>query len=545
MKLDDGKLRLSASDLVGILNCRHLTVLDRMVAMGELAKPFVWDPSLEVLRERGYRHEAAYLDHLRSQGIDLVTVPDGDVSRSSACETLAAMRRGVPVIVQGVLRNGQWAGRTDVLLRVEQPSELGSWSYEVVDTKLARDTKAGTILQLALYSDLLAQAQGRAPELMHVIAPWREFERESWRTSDFAAFYRKVKGDLEHGLSNGLLGSTYPEPNPHCDVCRWRFPCDEQRRGDDHLSVVAGMGRSHSKELCQREITTVAALAALPVPLTWKPAHGSAASYERLADQARLQVIARETGEPRIQLLPVEPGLGLSRLPEPSPGDVFLDFEGDPFVGQHGLEYLHGFYFCAGGTEWTYRGLWALDREAEKAAFEEFVDFVLARWNAHPGMHIYHYGGYETGALKRLAGRYATREEELDRLLRGNRLVDLLTVVRQGLRASVESYSIKMLEPFYDFVRDADLPDANLALRRLESSLELDEGQLDDTDRATVERYNRDDCVSTQRLRDWLEQLRGQVIASGTDMPRPAPSEPEPGENHTAWLERIAPLVGA
>src|SRR5690349_12422445 len=134
MKSEAGLVRLSASDLVGFLSCRHLANLDKLVAMGKLAKPAVWDPSLEILRERGFRHEAAYLEHLRASGLELCSIPDGDLTTSFFDETCAAMRRGEPAIVQAVLRHGQWAGRADVLLRVEQPSALGAWSYEVVDT---------------------------------------------------------------------------------------------------------------------------------------------------------------------------------------------------------------------------------------------------------------------------------------------------------------------------------------------------------------------------------------------------------------------------
>src|SRR5439155_20074535 len=105
-----------------------------------------------------------------------------------------------------------------------------------------------------------------------------------------------------------------------------------------------------------------------------------------------------------------------------------------------------------------YEPLWALDRMQEKAAFERFIDFVVARLGQYPGLHVYHYGAYERSALTRLMGRYATREEELDQILRAKLLVDLLTVVRQGIRAGIESYSIKKLEPLYGFVRDAKLP---------------------------------------------------------------------------------------
>ena len=87
-------------------------------------------------------------------------------------------------------------------------------------------------------------------------------------------------------------------------------------------------------------------------------------------------------------------------------------------------------------------------------------------------MHVYHYAPYEPSAFKRLMGRYATREDELDRLLRGGRFVDLYGVVRQGLRAGVERYSIKNLEPLYGFARAVPLPDASRALRVMEQALE-------------------------------------------------------------------------
>jgi uncharacterized protein len=170
----------------------------------------------------------------------------------------------------------------------------------------------------------------------------------------------------------------------------------------------------------------------------------------------------------------VKVGFGLTRLPEPCEVDIFLDFEGDPFVGEHGLEYLFG-YLCGdqnGGPYWSH---WAFTRAEEKQAFQSFVDFVMARWAENPNLHIYHYAPYEPAALKRLMGRYATREEEIDRMLRAGLFVDLYQVVRHALRASVESYSIKQLEQFYDFKREIALPDVNVALAELQASLELDD----------------------------------------------------------------------
>ncbi len=154
-KLGDSFL-VSASDLVGHLNCHHLTGLDIAVATGTLAKPKVWDPLLQLLWERGARHEQAFVDHLKSRGFS-VTVIDGiGVDDIAVSRTRDAMIAGDEVIVQGAFRRNAWVGRTDILRRIETPSDLGAWSYEVIDTKLARETKGGTVLQLCLYADLVA-----------------------------------------------------------------------------------------------------------------------------------------------------------------------------------------------------------------------------------------------------------------------------------------------------------------------------------------------------------------------------------------------------
>jgi hypothetical protein len=165
MKKAGNIFELSATDLVGYLNCHHLTALDRAVAEGALPKPKVWDPFLQILSERGAAHEKSYVEHLKKAGLDVVRIDGIEVTNATVADTLTAMRRGIPAIVQAALAHQGWNGRADILRRIEVPSALGAWSYEPIDTKLARETKAGTILQLCLYADLLAAMQGRRPEL--------------------------------------------------------------------------------------------------------------------------------------------------------------------------------------------------------------------------------------------------------------------------------------------------------------------------------------------------------------------------------------------
>jgi predicted RecB family nuclease len=537
-------VQLSASDLVGHLNCRNLTELDLAVAKGALTKPRVWNPLLDVARERGLRHEEDYVDHLRSSGFEVETIADMEFNQDAVAATAKAMSLGRQVIVQGAFLADNWGGRVDVLLRVETPSSLGDWSYEVVDTKLSRETKGGTVLQLSLYSDLLTKAQGLTPQWFHVIAPWSEYQPQTFRVADFAAYYRRVRASLEQAVKLDQTIDVYPDPKPFCDVCRWQERCDAKRHADDHLSLVAGISKIQMAELAEHGVTSCAALAAVPIPLTFKPSRGSATALERVREQARIQVEGKAAGDVRYERLETIPGFGLAKLCEPCPGDIFLDFEGDPFAGEGGLEYLSGYSFRGEDGQERYVPDWAFSRAEERAAFERFIDFVMNRLSLYPDLHIYHFAPYEPAALKRLMGRYATREDELDQLLRGKRFVDLFSVVRQGLRASVESYSIKRLEPLYGYVRETSLPDANQALAQVQALLELgDASEIGDDERRIVQAYNRDDCRSTWRLRDWLETVRASAISAGEIIERPASLNAEPSQALSERRLQIAALV--
>ena len=497
-----------------------------------------------MLRERGLRHELGYIDHLSAKGLDVETIAGVGFDADAVAATARAMRLGRAVIVQGAFLANNWGGRTDVLLRVETQSSLGDWSYEVIDTKLSRETKGGTVLQLSLYSDLVGKIQGLPPQRSHVIVPWSDYQPQSFRTDDFAAYYRRVKASLQQAVKLDQAVGVYPDPKPYCEVCRWQERCDAKRRADDHLSLVAGISNVQITELAEQTITTTAALAAMPIPLTFKPSRGSANSLERVREQARIQVEGNAAGAVLYERLEPIPGFGLAKLYEPSPGDIFLDLEGDPFVGDGGLEYLFGYSFRGEDGQELYVGEWALSRAQERVDFEQFIEFVMDRLKAYPDLHIYHYAPYEPAALKRLMGRYATREDELDQLLRGKRFVDLFAVVRQGLRASVESYSIKRLEPLYGYVREASLRNANQALAKVQAFLELgDARDIGADERNVVETYNRDDCRSTWRLRDWLETVRASAIADGANIARPALSDAEPSEALSDWQLKIEALV--
>ena len=524
MKQTAEALVRAPTDLSNFLGCQHLSALDLRVARGELERPVRYDEVLAELREHGLAHEQAYLAHLRGQDLRIV----GDEEGSTNNATLEAMHSGVDVICQATLEHGVWSGRVDFLRKVDAPSDLGNWSYEPFDTKLARETKAGTILQLCVYAHLLEKLQGARPVLMHVVPPGTGFEPVSYRVDDFGAYFRLLERSIDAFVTQP--DETYPELVSHCDYCAWWAECDERRRGDDHLCYVAGISRMQIKSLRALGIEKLAELAALEsVP---EPSHGSREALERVQEQARVQQVGRDANRPYHELKePFDAEHGLALLPEPTSDDIFLDFEGDHFATEGVQEYLLGYVIADPASNLVYTPFWAETREQERAAFEQFIDLAIETRRRNPGAHIYHFAPYEPAAFKRLMGRYATREVELDELLRGHAFVDLYMVVKRAVVASVERYSIKDLEPFFDYVREQDLRGATASRRVVENAIAA--GGLDEhlePHRQIVEDYNREDCESALRLRNWLEQIRVDAIAEGHDLPRPPVESGEASE---------------
>ena len=434
--------------------------------------------------------------------------------------TLAAMHAGVDVVYQATLADDAWSGRVDFLRKVDTPSGLGAWSYEVFDTKLARETRAATILQLCVYSYLLGELQGSRPASMHVVTPGNDFEPLSYRVDEYAAYFRLLARGMAEFVAHP--DDTYPEVVSHCDYCAWWAQCEQRRRDDDHLCFVAGISKTQIKALRTLDVERLAALATLePVP---NPPQGSREALIRVREQARVQQFARQSRAPYFELKePLDSEHGLALLPEPTPDDIFLDLEGDHFAEAGVQEYLLGYVATGAEGEMQYTSLWATTHLEECAAFERFIDLATEIRTRNPGAHIYHFAPYEPAAMKHLMGRYATREVELDELLRARVFVDLYTVVKRALIAGIERYSIKDLEPLFGYARTQDLREAAMSRRIVERAIAA--GDIDefvDPYRRIVEVYNREDCESTVRLRDWLELLRNEAIAAGHDLPRPA-----------------------
>lgn len=507
MRRYNDSLLHSASDLNAFLGCAHAAALNlRAIDDPALrARRAVDDAAAALVQDAGHAHEAGYLAVLP----DVVEISKGGSLESAAAATRAAMCDGAPVIYQATFFGPPWHGYADFLRRVEMPSALGGWSYEAVDTKLARTAKPSHVLQLGLYSDLIAEVQGSRPHAMHVVLG--NGREETFRAQEFRHTLDAAKRRYLGFVDGGAHGSA-GEPNASCGLCAWRDVCAAQWVAEDHLSQVAGIQAGQIAKLRAAGIATVAALAETQ-PGT-RVAKLAPDTFERLRDQAAMQV-ARRTGAPLAKPLPVEEGRGFARLPAPHRADLFFDLEGDPFAAGGSLEYLWGVHYRDRTGAAQFRFELAHDREAERAAFETMVDWFTAHCAANPGAHIYHYAAYEVSVLRRLSTHYATREAAVDDLLRAEKLVDLYAVARAAIRTSEPNLSLKTLEIFFADKREEAVKDGGQSIVEYHRWQETGEVALLDA----IVAYNRVDCENTEGLRDWLLTLR-------PDMP---------------WWERAAP----
>lgn len=531
----DGSYVYSASDLMHFLGCRHSVYLDLKNFSDQLTKDSASESDL-LLRQKGIEHEKAYLQTLRDAGGTVAEIPPDTNKQRRRDLTLRAMESGADVVYQAALADSCWAGDADFLIRTETPSQLGDFSYEVVDTKLSRHADVSHVVQIGVYSRMLAAVQGTVPVRCHLVLG--NGTRESFQVNHFAAYVRYAQQQFEQFVAVPPATS-YPEPCQHCTSCHWQSHCTSRWQEDDHLSLVAGMQAPHARKLIEAGVPTLAGLAAMSEGVSVLGMNPDV--LKRLRGQAALQLRKRQSGQDCHELLPAAPGKGFERLPAPDAHDLYFDMEGDP-LQQDGLEYLFGLYYLD-GCEPVFRPFWAHDAAQECAAFRQLMDFLSQHIAAHPGAYIYHYNHYEPTALKKLSCRHAIAEQELDQLLRQERFVDLYKVVREGVRVSEASYSIKNMEVFYMKKRDGAVATAGDSIVVYNRWRQTGDDRLLDE----IASYNRVDCESTKGLRDWLLKLRpeGSPWFTGSGNAGEAPADMrsdktrEREERYTAYRERL------
>ncbi len=538
---NEGRLVTSASDLKAASECEFAWVRAIDARLGRIAQ--VVEPedlTLERAARLGDRHERRVLERY------LADDPDGvasiaQVSSSDAPALAEAVRLtgealadpSVRVIYQAAFATADFVGFADFLVR----DESGHWLVQ--DTKLARRARVTALMQLAAYVQRLDDLG--VPRSDRVELLLGDGTTSSHLVDDILPVYR-----LRYSRLMALVESREIESGASAPPTAWgddRYfacgrcaTCQIEVEASRDLLLVAGMRPLQRTKLRDAGIRTLDELSVASEP----PANMNADVFALLRTQAQLQR-ASEAAEAPAPVHPaplyrvVQPA-ALAALPPADPGDLFFDFEGDPLYTEGsgtdwGIDYLFGW---VDDTE-TFSRLWAHSFDEERAALTRFLDFVDAHRAAHPGMHIYHYAPYEPTHLLAMAARHGAGEAQVDRLLRDGVFVDLYPIVRRALRVGSRSYSIKKLEPLYmgAETRQSDVQRGDESIVRYVEARMLQDAGDDDGARVILEDiadYNRYDCVSTRRLRNWLRERAEElgIVSAADPEPEAAGYEPSP-----------------
>ncbi len=517
MRIDTQAQRViwSASDLKAAAECEFAWCRAIDAKLGRV--PAVEEPEDATLARAallGDVHERNVLDsYVREFGVDevrrieKVSSVDALALAGAVAETVDALRSDARIIFQAAFSTPEFVGFADFLARDED----GRW--RVQDSKLARTARVTALMQLAAYVDQLDRLGiPRSDEVDLILG---DGTLSTHAVDDLLPLFHVRRQRLRALIADRRVGDTadglelaWGDDRGDLEIvaCGRCATCEEQVVAHRDLLMVARMRPVQRARLRGAGIDTIDALAAAASA----PAGMNADAFDSLRAQARLQIRAEREGTATFD---VHYAPAIHTLPVPSHGDIFFDFEGDPLYTepapegqvQWGIDYLFGWV----DNDDQYTALWAHDFDAERAAFERFLDFVSLRRRTHPGMHIYHYAPYETSHLVAMASRYGVREGEVDRLLREGVFVDLYPLVLRTVRVGSRSYSIKKLEPLYmgDDVRTSDVQKGDDSIVQYVAAREFaaagDQAQADAI-LADLADYNRYDCVSTRRLRNWL-----------------------------------------
>lgn len=565
---DEGRIVWSASDLKAAAECEFawLRAIDaRLGRVAAVEEPE--DLTLERAGRLGTAHERAVLaDYVSHFGDGVIEIPETRSSDASALAdavdlTNAALRSDADVVYQAAFATADFVGFADFLVR----DDAGRWVVQ--DTKLARRARVTALMQLAAYVDQLDRlGVPRSDRVELLLGDGSVSVHEVDDLLPLFGLRRERLAALiaDRRLDLGRAGApvAWGDPRGDLDVvaCGRCATCDLEVVASRDLLLVAGMRPVQRERLRTAGVRTIDELALAPAG----PAGMNPDTFGMLRTQARLQLESPAGTPPLAAPAPHADGLppvptyrvvaptALGALPRPDHGDLFFDFEGDPLHTEPpspgregepvpwGLDYLFGWV----DTREEYTALWAHSFADEKRALETFLDIVNLRRAQYPGMHIYHYAPYEPTHLLAMAARHGVREADVDRLLRDGVFVDLYPIVRRALRVGSRSYSIKKLEPLYmgDEVRTSDVQKGDDSIvRYVEARALIADGDeagggaiLDD-----LADYNRYDCVSTRRLRDWLVDRARETGMRPSPNPEPDERAYEPSPRALA-LDRLA-----
>ena len=454
--------------------------------------------------KKGLDHEAEYFKQLskKYKKVKNIKILKNLSIEEKINETNDALKNGYDLIYGGWLKSKNWIGELDFLeINNAVKSNLGNWSYEIIDTKYTSKVKGDHIYQGCLYSLLLFEIQGIHSNNFYIVL--KDFNKVAVKLSEVYESFLFHKDSFENFIKNELHKKII-EKISHCSFQDLQEFCENERVKSKHLNQIYGTNKINIKKLNKAGIYNYVELAKLDPKKNIEKLKDD--TKIKLINQAKLKIESEEKGYPIFDIKEENKTLnkGFNLLPEPSECDLFFDIEGVlDYVFDGKLEYLFGIYYEEGGEK-IFKTFWAHNKEEERQSVIDFFSFTKAHFKKYPKAKIYHYAHYEITALERLTSLYKIHDIDYDHYLHLSRFVDLYKVVRNAIFISGKSYSIKEIEKYYPFRRTGEIQKGDVSeeyyIRYIETGKKSFLKEIED--------YNKQDCESTFKLRKWLLKIK-------------------------------------
>ena len=483
------------------INCRHI-ILNEFKNKKSTDEERTISEKLRL--EKGLLHELNYFKELSKKYKKIKNIKNlKNLSRKEKIsETIKALNNGYELIYGGWLQSDKWSGEIDFLeINTKKKSNLGNWSYEVIDTKYSSRVKSDHIYQVSLYSFLINEAQGFLPENFYILL--KDKSKEAIKLKDVYETFLVHKTSYENFIESELNGLNSKKKN-YFSLCDLKAVCENEVVHEKHLSHVLGTNKKNIKKLNNAKIQNYNELAKLSPK---KEIEGLKNETKiKLINQAQLQIEAEKKGFPIFKINEENRYIkkGFNLLPKPADGDLFFDIEsvGDHVV-KNKLEYLFGIFYKEEGKK-IFKPFWAHSRNEEKQSVIDFFSFTKNHFKKYPKAKIYHYASYEITALERLTSLHKVHGVDYDHYLHIERFVDLFRVVKQSIYVSQKSYSIKEIEKYYGFERGGEITKGDVSEDYYIQWMETKNKKFLEE----IEEYNKQDCISTFKLRNWLLKIK-------------------------------------
>ena len=511
------KKNISAYSVIDFNQCEYKSSLDFIKSPKEF-KP-VNDPWLEIIRKIGIDHEKKIISTLGKES-KITIIDDNKTIEERIKLTREAINSGENLIYQGFISHNKFNGIPDLLIKKKK-------YYEPCDIKSSLSLKTDNIIQLCHYAHILKNQFDLMPKTGKIIL--RDESEIEIEIKKYYDYYLHISEKFSHFLKENTIIEESTKCNL-CSKCTYKNFCEENWEKSDNLNQISNIRSSQIKTLLENKINTMTELSKVDNP---ERTGLNLNSAKFLIEQAKLQktyqksrkldykIIYNEKREIIDEFTPI----GFQLLPNKDANDLFFDIEGypmfiDPKTKSSGLEYLFGIHFRT-FHEPMFKKFVSKNHYEEKKSFEELIDFFYKHIQKFNNSSIYHYGSYEITALKRLSSKYNTKNQELDHLLRNNKFVDLYKVIKDSLLLSTNDYKLKTIEKFYNFTHDSDVASGEDSLVAFENYLETNSKEILDE----IILYNKLDCESTEKLRDWILSIKPKNIVPFVPPPEKEISE--------------------